>query len=230
METAPNLRMELPAGVTELIASAEELILALVAKPILVHDDYEAASTDRNLVNDLIKELENKRKELTAPIDALKKQVMARFSGPTDKLGALKAALENEMMLFKRRLDEERERQQRELEAQARAEAAAEKQRLLELAKQELEKDETNKAEAILDIAEKVKASIPVLAPVKIPSSEVATKKLWKFRVVDLQKIPRDYLIPNEKLLQAIATGSKEQANIPGVEFFYEETISAKRK
>ena len=227
---APQLRMELPVNVTELIESADSLCLAIKAKPIALHDEYEAASSDRNLVNDLLKELEVRRKELTKPIDDLKKTIMARVGEPSEKLNALKASIEREMMVYKKRLDEERAKQQRELAAKAEAEAKAERERLAALAEKELEKEEPHRAEALLNEAEKVVAAVPILAPVKIPSQEVSTKKNWKFRIVDASKIPPIYCIPNEKLLQAIASDRKEKACVEGVEFYFDESFADRRR
>jgi hypothetical protein len=195
-----------------------------------VHDEYEAASCDRNLIQDLLKELELQRKELTRPIDELKSKVTNQFREPAQKLEALKANIEREMMAFKKRLDEERAREQREFERAAQAEAKAERERLATLAAEKQEQGQVHIAEAIIEEAAKVTAAVVVLAPVKIPSQEVITKKNWKFKIVNAQQVPLQFCIPNEKLLQSLATSMKEAASVPGVEFYFEETISARRK
>lgn len=227
--TLPELKMYLPESATEMLKVAESLIESVQVKPINVHDEYEAISSDRNTVNDLIKLLEAERKALTKPIDELKQRVMTEFSVQTDKLAEIKTNCETEMLAFKRRLDEERARQQRDIEIKAQAEAKAERDRLAAIAAQKEAEGECHVAEAIIEEAAKITASVPVLAPVRIPSEKVLTKKLWKFRIVDVNKIPREFLIPNEKLLQSIATSSKESAKVEGVEFYFEETISAKK-
>lgn len=230
IQTLPELKMDLPDSSTELLETADALITSIEVKPVNVHDEYEATSSDRNTINDLIKLLDAERKTLTKPIDELKKRVMSKFEAPAEKLTALKASCEREMLAFKKRLDEERARQQRELQIKAQAEAKAERERLAVIAAQKEAEGQTHVAEAIIEEAAKVTAAVPVLAPVYIPSQEVSTKKLWKFKVVDVNKIPREFLIPNEKLLQSVATSSKESAKIEGVEFYFEETISARRK
>ena len=230
LQTLPELKMDLPDSSTELLETADALITSIEVKPVTVHDEYEATSSDRNTINDLLKLLESERKTLTKPIDELKQRVMSKFAAPAEKLTTLKTSLEREMLAFKKRLDDERARQQRELEIKAQAEAKAERERLAVIAAQKEAEGQQHVAEAIIEEAAKVTAAVPVLAPVYIPSQEVSTKKLWRFKIVDVNKIPREFLIPNEKLLQSLATSSKESAKVEGVDFYFEETISAKRK
>jgi len=50
----------------------------------------------------------------------------------------------------------------------------------------------------------------------------------WKARVVDIEKVPRFYMVVNEAMLNAVAKTTKGKSTIPGVEFYEEKTIVRK--
>lgn len=52
----------------------------------------------------------------------------------------------------------------------------------------------------------------------KVQGTSVRTT--WKFRIVDANLVPRDYLIPDEKTIGAVVRARKEATSIPGVEAY----------
>lgn len=54
----------------------------------------------------------------------------------------------------------------------------------------------------------------------EVKSSMVKLK--WKAEVVDVDKLPRKYMIPNMEMLNAMAMYKKEEAQVDGVRFFCE--------
>jgi hypothetical protein len=50
----------------------------------------------------------------------------------------------------------------------------------------------------------------------------------WKWQVKNLADVPREYLILDEKLLNEIARTRKDQASVPGIEFFADTTTSVR--
>jgi hypothetical protein len=48
----------------------------------------------------------------------------------------------------------------------------------------------------------------------------------WKYRIVDATLIPREYMMPNEVAIGAVARSLKDKANIPGVEFYGESGLN----
>ena len=69
-------------------------------------------------------------------------------------------------------------------------------------------------------------APAPIHRPKK--TEGVSTRDNWKMRIINPALIPREYLMPNEKVLNQIAKAMKNQGRIPGVEF-YNEPISSVR-
>jgi len=63
-------------------------------------------------------------------------------------------------------------------------------------------------------------------APTKV--SGVAIKKVWKFRVIDVIKLPKEYMIPDEKLIGQAVRRDKDACSIPGVEVYSEDSVAAR--
>ena len=60
-------------------------------------------------------------------------------------------------------------------------------------------------------------ASADTIAPPK--ASGISVRKKWICKIVDPALIPREYMMPNEKALDAYAQSMKENAKLPGCEF-----------
>jgi hypothetical protein len=115
---------------------------------------------------------------------------------------------------------------------------AEEQRRLAEEARKaeedrRLKEAERLEAEGQTEAAEQV-VSAPVVTPVvaaptPAPKAEgISTRKVWRFRINDANAIPRQYMVPNEKAIAEYARSMKGQANMPGVEFYAEDVVSAK--
>ena len=104
---------------------------------------------------------------------------------------------------------------------EAEAKAEAERQRMLHEA-QKLKGEE--KTEAVIE-ALSVKPE-PVAAPSPVmKTAHESTGTTWKARVVDITILPRAYMLPDQKALDAIARESKGQEKIAGVEFYPVENL-----
>jgi hypothetical protein len=65
----------------------------------------------------------------------------------------------------------------------------------------------------------------------KIGTVEIKTdgmRKVWKYRITDVNLIPRDYMQPNETMIGQIVRAGKDTTRIPGVEVYFEETLAAR--
>lgn len=113
----------------------------------------------------------------------------------------------------------------------------AEEARLREQA-QKLEDDQRLEAAANLeregkaDEAEAVIAAPPAPPVMSIPSSApktsgVKTSKSWDFKIEDEEKIPRKFLVVDEKKIRGVVRALGREANIPGVRVFEKSTIAA---
>jgi len=81
--------------------------------------------------------------------------------------------------------------------------------------------------DALREAALAPRAVMTAAAP-KITAAGTSYRTTWKFRIVDLNLVPREYLLPNEQLLGSTARTTKGAQTIPGVEFYAEQSIGGR--
>jgi hypothetical protein len=155
----------------------------------------------------------------------------------------------------KRRVAEEAARKEQErIEREKREAAAAEQKRLEDIRKEKerLEQEsqqasnpfaafatskkleEATQAEA--ETVDAITTTLREAATVQVPVDYVAkpfaagtsVRHNWKCRIVNAALIPRELMQPNETLLGQIARTQKENASVPGCEFYDDITIGAR--
>jgi hypothetical protein len=70
----------------------------------------------------------------------------------------------------------------------------------------------------------------PVMVPTVIVPKQEAPKgisitKVWKFRIKDEAKIPREYMIPDMVKIGAVVRALKDRANVPGIEVYADDSV-----
>ena len=192
---------------------------------IKTSEDYTRAGEVLLRIKEIRKKIEATFKPIKQKMDAAKKEVLDQEKAADKPLAEAEAWLKPMIAVYC--AEQENIRQ-------------AEEARLREIARKE--EEERQFAEALAaeaagekDVAEEIMAA-PVQAPVvvvpkTVPKvSGIAIKKEWKFRIVDANKIPRQYLIPDEKAIGATVRGCGDKANIPGVEIYSVDNVSAGRR
>jgi len=149
------------------------------------------------------------------------KEICNREKEILDKLQERRDAIQKEIISFEeaetRRLEQERAR----LQAEAEARAKAEREALLKKAEQ-AKREETKMAY----LAQAEAVITPVVSVAEPPKVKGASfREVWYARVVDVNLLPREYMKPDEQLLNSIARAKKGQIQIPGVEFYCEKTL-----
>jgi hypothetical protein len=137
-------------------------------------------------------------------------------------------------------------------DAKKRAEAAAaqaelnkrlreEQERLALVAAQKLEQ-EANAAKAAGDTAaaEMLTSMASATLDVPVVTVPVATttpavegisrRVVWKWRLVDEAKIPREYLVVNDAAVGKVVTALKDKTEIPGIEVYPEDAITVRSR
>jgi hypothetical protein len=110
----------------------------------------------------------------------------------------------------------------------------AEEARLREIARKAEEERLLMEAIAAEAVGEKEEAAAIINEPVYVPPVVVqkevpkvqgmSFRTIWKFRIVDGTKIPRNYMIPDEVKIGQVVRALKKESNIPGIEV-YEERV-----
>lgn len=93
-----------------------------------------------------------------------------------------------------------------------------------------VDNDQAVEAEQVLEQAaekaEEVQSTAPPI-PEK-PRAAVSLKTLWDFEIVDVEKIPRKYMVPDLVTIGKIVRAVKDQADIPGIRVFQKTTVADK--
>lgn len=172
------------------------------------------------------KGLETERMSTTRPMDEAKTEIMNLYREPLDKLVRAEGIIKKAVLDFDRAERIKAEQEQARLRAVAEEKARKERERLEAQALKAIDKGKEEKAEQLMEQAESVQALAPV---VQIPVNKVqgtSSRKIWKYRITDVNQIPREYMIPNEKMLGSLAKASHDAVKIPGVEFYSEESLA----
>jgi len=205
---------------------------ALCQKAELVisnQSDYETASTILQEVKSRYKELDSQRKGITKPIDIAKKTVMELFKTPLELLEKAESKIKSLMIAYTNVQERKAREEQARLQKLADAEAARQKKILDEKIARAEASGKTEKAEELQMQKETV---IPTIAPVVAPQIEtprgVSYRDQWSAEVIDINLIPREYLIANISALNKVAQATKGTLAIPGVKFNVEKILTSR--
>jgi len=219
---------------------------------IKMQPDYDMAGTLLQKIKGRAKTIEEKRKEITKPLDAAKKAVMDLFRGPLITLAAAESTVKRSMITFEIEQEKIRKDQEEKLQRQAKAEEDRKKKVLEEQARKKEEearklregaekanaeekarleaeaKKKEEQAEAKREKAEDVHVEAPILAPRVEKPKGISYKEQWRFRIVDKDKLPREYMVPNELMLRKLAVATKGKIPVAGVEFYSEKVTMSR--
>ena len=208
------------------LASEAESTLTLAKEYVIDGPEmYGLAADELKSIKAKAKDLDEMRKSMTRPLDDAKKRIMDFFNKPLSFLTEAESLIKRSMLTY----DREQERKRQEEEARLRELARQEQERLRKEAE---EKAAALIAEGKAEEAAEIKQDVPVvpLPTVRTEQPKVAgisRRQVWKARVIDPTKVPRDYLMVNEKALDALAKSTKGEIKVDGVEFYAEDIIAA---
>lgn len=195
------------------------------AKSIQILDNNSFERAGEFLTN-----LKKVRKEINTTFDPIiKKQFEAHKEAISQKKKVEKPIIEAEniikdgMALYAREF--EKARQEKEEELRIAAKKRAEDRQIADAAEAE---SNGNHEEAEKILNEKPNVTPVVFQMDKPKVNGVSTRKTWKFKITDPNKIPDEYKTIDEKKIGAVIRALKDKSNIPGVEVFCEEQVVAK--
>jgi len=142
------------------------------------------------------------------------KAVVAQEKGHLDGIDEARAIYKNRMGEWREKKEAARRAEEEALQAAAKKQAEDEALRAAEEAGKA-----GNNAEAEAILSAPVAVAPVVVAP-SIPKSKTIIRKVWKFRIKDASKLPREYTTPDEKKIGGVVRSLGSAANIPGVEVY----------
>jgi len=155
---------------------------------------------------------------------AAHKAVVAQKRSITDRLDVCETDIKRAINNYDHDQEQIRAKEQRRLQAIANEAARKERERLLKRAA--ALKTEEKKEEALEQAAEVVASVVQVAAPEKQKGESTSQK--WRARITDEKAIPREWMIVNEKALNAFARSTKGKVPVAGVEFYSESVLSVR--
>ena len=215
MEQTPEVK-----EVTTLALSVPDQANAIIIK---TNDDFARAGQLLITIKGIRKKIEDTFKPIKQKMDAAKKEVLDQEKAADAPLAQAEAIIKPRIAAW----NAEQERIRREEEDRLReiARKQEEERRLKEAVAAE---QAGNKAEAEAIIEAPIEPP-PVVVPKSVPKvAGVSFTKQWKFRITDPNKIPREYLTPDEVKIGQIVRALKDQAKIPGVEVYSVDGVSGR--
>lgn len=83
------------------------------------------------------------------------------------------------------------------------------------------------KREALIEKQFKDAEIKPIVNAPKIKIEGIKKMTIWKYRVVDINKVPREWLIIDEKKMNQFAKATKGSIPVEGIEIYSENTIAS---
>lgn len=180
-------------------------------------EDLQIASNLIKALKNEYKAIEDKRKELTSPLDLSKKRIMDEFKPLLDARQYLIDKLSKEAISY----NSELEKQRQEAIRKAEQERQKEIERLRK--QQELAKKDETKEKIEDKILEVELAPAPVMAETKFAGTSYRT--IYSAEIIDASKVPAEFLIPDIKAIDAFVKATKGQKQISGVKIIENKTL-----
>lgn len=175
-----------------------------VVNALIIRDTngLEQATKIRSGIKAVAKEIDEKKKEITAPLNLALKNVRALFAPLEVACEEAFRSVDVKVLVYNREIEKTR------AEEEAKLAVRVEKGTL---------KVET--------AAKKLEVVPEAQRRVVTEKGKITIIKIKKFKVVDLAKLPIEYLLPNEpEIRRAMHVGTE----LPGVEYWQEDSVSGR--
>lgn len=191
--------------------------------------DYDSAATILKAVKVRYKEIDEQRKEITKPLDVAKKSVMDLFNLPLKALEKAESTIKGLMIGYTEEQQRKAREEQLRLQKLADQEAARQKKILEEKI---VRAKASGKEEKIEELQQQKENIIPIIAPaisaqIETPKG-VSYRDKWTALVVDINLVPREYMIVNQSALDKVAAVTKGSIQIAGVKFNCEKVLASR--
>lgn len=196
---------------------------------IASQDDYKRGAQYLNFIKSRSKQIVAYWKPAKEAAGKAHKDLVAKEKQMLKPLKEAEAIIKKTMLDYQEAVKKAR----REAEAEARRRQQEEAMRLFDEAAQAEEKGDDQAAAINMAMAEMV-SEMPVAPAVQAPSAAgTSVKKAWKAKVIDPAIVPayfKDFEIRtiSQPALNVIAKLTKGTAEIPGVEFYQESSLSVR--
>jgi hypothetical protein len=206
----------------------EKKVITLPEKAarIIVHDNKTL-----KIANDFLLGIKSLRKEINAAWDPVIEKAHKAHKEALDQKKKYEEPLkkaEGEIKIRIASYMEDQEKKRREAEEKA---AEAEKKRMETQVHME-EEARHLESKGNIQEAKEIRNRIPEFRPTSLPDvptlNNVKTRKIWKWEVVDISKVPIQFLQIDRAKVTAQVNMHREKTNIPGIRVFSETSVAAR--
>ena len=194
------------------LEAAKRIVEIAASREILTEADAKAANDDLNVMSELRKAVDEERKSFTVPLNEHLAAINGAYKLITGPLA--EADQITRMLLTAYKVEQQRKA----------AEAEKLNQDALDLARRQAE---AHGGEFTVETK-----PVPIPFAPKLTRTDQGKSGLvddWKFRIVDLEKLPREYMVPDEDMLNFLAKKQHDKKQVPGVEFYNEPSLRVTR-
>lgn len=192
---------------TQAIQLIQEEGLAIVGKATSYYvTDQDSATGANEILVEItlgLKQIEEKRKSFTAPLNQSLKEINNTFKNITEPIEAAKTALSQRLMSWRaaeqRRIEEEQEKARKEEER-----------------RRKIQEAHAAKGHQVSETITPVERPMPFAV-----QDTTRTRRMWTYDIVDENRIPREYLMVDKtEIMKAVSSGVRD---IPGVKIYQKE-------
>lgn len=187
-------------------------------------DEFSDAADRLKGIKALMKQVADTFSPMKKSADAAKKAILDQEKKHLIPLEQAESMAKRKMLAYQQEEQRKADEQRRKLQAEADEIARKEREAALKMAEKAKKPETKAKYEEQAAMVQAPVIQVPVEAP-KVAG--ISVRKVWKARVINAAAVPDAYKIVDEKKLQQYATMMKEQAALPGVQFYSEEVMSA---
>ena len=207
---------------TELVVKSQNLV-------ITNQGQYEDAASFLQILKGMQKKVENSFNSIIEKAHQAHKEAIAKRDEHLDPLKKAEKTVKNLMVNYTEGQERKAREEQARLQRLADAEAAKQKKILDEKIARAEAAGKAEKAELLAQEKENI---APIIAPVVAPQIEtpkgVSYRDNWTAEVIDINLIPREYLVVNMQALNAVAKSTKGTLTIPGVKFISTKILASR--
>lgn len=183
-----------------LLVQAQQVAASVPTLTIATAEEYQQAAAGLVELKGRWKVVEDKRTSLVKPLNDVVKSINGMFKPVLDSWDTTMAIVKRAMQDYQAR---EAETQRKALEA-----AAA-------LAQQG-------------QTGEEFTALVTQGSAVPAKAQGISTRVMWRWRVVDVAAVPREYLSIDPAKVDAVVKAQQDGAKIPGIEVYREEIMAVR--
>jgi len=215
--------------IQELEKESKDLIVQAQGMIITNQEQYETSADFLQTVKAMQKKIKESFNIIIEKAHRAHKEAVAQRDKHLQPLKEAESIVKKGMITYTEEQNRKAQEEQQRLQALADKEAELQRKRLEARITNAVAKGKEEKAEELRLQQEQIEAIAPVVTPQVETPKGVSYSTRWSAEVIDANLVPREYLVPNQQALDAVARATKGSISIPGVKFVAIKTLAQRQ-